>query len=124
MEIDKIAILQLQPDDILVLSYGGKISESAHNTIDDQLKESFPGVKCMILDSGMTLQVLKPALRWTSDLPTQDGIYWYKFNKNSIPEVMELNGAWVFDMQSESSTHIDSFKSGEWYGPIEPPKYP
>ena len=78
MEIDKIATLRLEPNDILVLNYGGKCSDNLYAHLNEVLERFVPGHKALILEQGITLQVLKPALKWTSDLPTQEGWYWNK----------------------------------------------
>ena len=120
MEIDKIASLQLQSDDILVLNYGGKLNKSAFARLKEQLETYFSNIKSCILEQGMTLQVLKPALKWTSDLPTQEGWYWCKFNDKDEITFAHFDG--TFWENSGAWESCDSVIN-EWYGPIEPPEY-
>lgn len=121
MEIDKIATLSLQPDDVLVLNYGGKLSEKLHDLLQESLRQIKLVNQVIILEQGMTLQVLKPALKWTSDLPTQEGWYWIKFN--DVEKVIFAYFDGTFWENSGVWETCDSCVT-EWYGPIEPPKYP
>ena len=129
MEIDKIATLRLEPNDILVLNYNGKLNESAYAMLKEQLEVHFQNIKSVILENNMTLQVLKPALKWTSDLPTQEGLYQMKYVlsgkvKFEFVEIYEQEGLCIRFMGSSNDDVLSSMcKDNEWYGPIEPPEY-
>jgi len=116
MEIDKIASLQLQPNDILVLNYGGKLSDVMFEHVKSCIEGIAPGHKAIILEEGSTLQVLKPALKWTSDLPTQEGWYW--FNDSGSPLY------WDGKQWTNLDCYEADYKNETWYGPIEPPECP
>lgn len=116
MEIDKIATLQLQPEDTLVFKFQHRISEANCERLTTQLKEKFPGVKAIILDEGADLQVLKPSLKWTNQKPTQEGWYWYRRTRNKHTACSIVNVT--------NAVKLYSNYPGEWYGPIEPPEYP
>lgn len=129
MEIDKIASLQLQPDDILVLNYGGKLNESAYAMLKKQLEIHLPNIKSVILEQGMTLQVLKPALKWTKERPIITGWYWNRVEVGGeisieIVEVYDPQDLYVRFSGSDCDESMDSMSRDiEWYGPIEPPEY-
>lgn len=131
MEIDKITTLSLQPDDVLVLNYEGKLSDKLYHHLKATLERVTPGHKVLIIEQGMTLQVLKPALKWTSDLPTQEGWYWHRYVfddlifveplrvfTDEVPFYCERPGVEDFNDLSDVLIGGD-----EWYGPIEPPEY-
>jgi len=126
MEIDKIASLQLQPDDILVLNYQGKCSDKLYEHLKATLERIAPGHKALILEQGMTLQVLKPVLKWTSDLPTQEGWYWWKMFNGTVKECVEVSLSSAGQLVVDDGDEVISLPTygGEWYGPIEPPEYP
>lgn len=124
MEIDKIATLSLQPDDVLVLNYGGKLSEKLHVSLQESLRRIKLVNQVIILEQEMTLQVLKPALKWTSDLPTQEGWYWHKMSEDSTLRALQVSkcaGHFIVDDPDEVIFVRDV--AGEWCGPIEPPEY-
>jgi hypothetical protein len=126
IKIDKIASLQLQPDDVLVLSYGGTVSDKTFDRLKTILERIAPGHKTLILENGMMLQVLKPSLKWTKELPTKEGIYWCRDNQGKDPIFMAEvvnEGGWVaYEFGCE--IYFSVFEAYEWYGPIEPPEYP
>jgi hypothetical protein len=64
------------------------------------------------------------ALKWTSDLPTQEGWYWLREDENTRVVFVRLERELVY---YEAMSEIDccaALVEGEWYGPIAPPEYP
>ena len=63
-------------------------------------------------------------LKWTKELPTQEGWYWNK-EINYKPECVKVditaNGEF-YVLYDEEMQNVKRF-GGEWYGPIEPPEY-
>lgn len=50
--------LQVDKDDVIVLSYPGALSEAALACLQESFKKQFPGRKCLILENGMKLGVM------------------------------------------------------------------
>jgi len=123
MEIDKIATLSLQPDDVLVLNYGGKLSEKLHVLLQESLRRIKLANQVIILEQGMTLQVLNPALKWTSDLPTQEGWYWVKVCHGQRPIVVHHVDGRITAPNEKYAMHVGKFEAYKWYGPIELPEH-
>lgn len=68
----------------------------------------------------------KPTLKWTTDLPTQEGWYWLKEENEPLIVVtvrFECGELVYYEAMSEIDCCV-ALAEGEWYGPIEPPEYP
>lgn len=65
-----------------------------------------------------------PIMAWTTEMPTKPGWYWYRWDLNdNTPVVVEVHpehdsvGPW-----GDGSDSRLSDTSGEWAGPLKPPK--
>jgi len=127
--LEKVSVMSLQPDDILVLKSKFKFSEINEQNIKRLLETNFPGHKAICLEEGFELSVVRPSLKWTKDLPTKEGWYWHRYYFDELmfmeplrvivdeePFYCERPG--VYDY-----TDLIEFEGDEWYGPIEPPEY-
>lgn len=77
-----------------------------------------------ICDAEVCSSCGREILKWTSDLPTQEGWYWLKEGEFKQLVYVRSEGELVFyEAMSESDRSV-SCNEGEWYGPIEPPEYP
>jgi hypothetical protein len=64
-------------------------------------------------------------MRWTTDAPTEPGLYWLhepRFN----PTVVDVMENVAYDLVAvwpgvEDERPISSFSGSRWYGPITPP---
>lgn len=71
-------------------------------------------------------------LKWTKELPTKEGWYWFKDKNASCVVNVEIsktnNTVWIFSVGNDdvekaiNKEHPNASWIGEWYGPIEPPK--
>lgn len=71
-------------------------------------------------------------LKWTTDLPTQEGWYWIKRKEREILQVSSIEmvevSEWLDDKLlvtftgNEEALEACEVKDCEWYGPIEPPE--
>jgi hypothetical protein len=59
-EIASAEILNLQPGDICVLSHPKALSEQNVNNIIETWTYRFPELKCIVLQEGMSLEVMRP----------------------------------------------------------------
>lgn len=121
MEIDKITTLNPKPNDTIVVSFDGKLTDQNVVMLKHQMKIAFPDNKCVITENGLVIGL---ALKWTSDLPTQEGWYWHKMSEDSLPTglaVSKYAERFIVDAPDEV-IFVRDF-AGEWYGPIEPPEY-
>lgn len=65
---------------------------------------------------------VKPVLKWTKELPTKEGYYWLRYNDEC--GVIEIEDGHVNEFCDTNSLNVRNYSNCEWYGPIEPPKYP
>lgn len=56
--VEEVRALRIQPGDILIMRVPARLEEVALESIRTQLKEFFPSHKCLVLESGMELNVL------------------------------------------------------------------
>lgn len=56
--VEEVRALRIQAGDILIMRVPDQLSQEALENIRTQLKEFFPGHKCLVLQSGMELNVL------------------------------------------------------------------
>ena len=111
MEIDKIATLHPEAGDTIVVSFDGRLTEQNIDYLKKQMKIAFPDNKCIVTHNTFSVSI---ALKWTSDLPTQEGWYWYRRtrNKHTACSIVHVTNA----------VKLYSNYPGEWYGPITPPE--
>lgn len=64
----------------------------------------------------------KPVLKWTKELPIKDGYYWIRYK--DVIEIAEIEDGYVNEFCDINSLNVKNYRNFEWYGPIEPPKYP
>jgi hypothetical protein len=57
----RLAVLDLRPDDLLVLMCPDYLSHEGRNQIRDSVTANVPGHKVMVLEGGMTLGVVRAA---------------------------------------------------------------
>jgi len=69
----------------------------------------------------IAFDLAKPALKWTSELPTQEGWYWYRDEDELVCLRLCLAEAGLCVLYDGAFQPLDIF-IGEWYGPIEPPE--
>lgn len=53
-------VVYLRPGDTLVLSCAGRLREEARKYLEQRIAEAVPGNRCIVLEEGTTLQVLRP----------------------------------------------------------------
>lgn len=128
-EINKVSTINSKPDDLLVLSVTGRLSEQTFNALKNQMKIAFPDNKCIVTDNTFSISI---ALKWTSDLPTQEGWYWLRmpdsdFKSGAYFECVQVfvdEKPFYFSRAGEDGyVNCEDFSECEWYGPIEPPEY-
>jgi hypothetical protein len=63
IELEKVAVLELEPTDILVVSFQGKLSPAAQQQVHDRCKMHL-GItnKVLILEEGTTIMKLKATI--------------------------------------------------------------
>ena len=115
MKIDKIASLQLQPD---YLEFGNIVA-----TIKQIIADNEGDIDIQIDMELRGLFERKPALKWTSDLPTQEGWYWVKVCHGQRPIIVHHVDGRVTAPNEEHAMSIKKFEAFRWYGPIEQPEY-
>lgn len=127
MEIDKIATLNPAPDDTILVSFDGRLTEQNIDYLRKQMKIAFPDNKCLVVEGSLSVEI---ALKWTSDLPTQEGWYWLKYElegKIEFEYVKIDNSAGNLYVSFIGTNNFEPIKTmckdNEWYGPIEPPEY-
>lgn len=57
--VEEVRALRIQPGDILIMRVPGELPLVAHESIRTQLKELFPGHKCLVLEFGLELNVAR-----------------------------------------------------------------
>jgi hypothetical protein len=55
-------------------------------------------------------------MKWTTELPTQPGLYWWKFKEHLKPTPVVLEESGYLE-----TGFLPSEVEGVWYGPILPP---
>jgi hypothetical protein len=59
-ELPAVSVASLRPGDVLVVRLGGPVSQRALENIGEGLADAFPGHKCVILEAGVSLDVVRP----------------------------------------------------------------
>lgn len=59
VELPEVRILRLEPGDMLLVSSPLRLSDADVAFIGDRLKGKFPGHEAVILDGGLTLDILR-----------------------------------------------------------------
>lgn len=60
-EITRAEVLTIQPGDRLVLTYPHRVTPEMMGTLREFMERAFPGVPCVVLEEGATLQVVRDA---------------------------------------------------------------
>lgn len=59
VELPHVRILRLQPDDILLLTTPYQLSDQEMHEIGSRMAERFPDHKCVLLENGLQLDILR-----------------------------------------------------------------
>ena len=59
-EAAQIAVLRIEPADVLVLRHHGRLSPLAYDRLTEAICKRFPGHELLILEEGITLQAARP----------------------------------------------------------------
>lgn len=116
----------------MLLDINGKTYEVEKRYVCSSLKHG--AIESDFIDMTDATPCKEQTLKWTKELPTKEGYYWFK-NQVGEYEIVEIEIAkdgkiWVWWFGTDdcqlaiSEKHAKCSWIGEWYGPIEPPFHP
>lgn len=57
---------------------------------------------------------------WTTKLPTANGVYWYRFDAKSLPDIVQVHGRDVYYTGEGVGLSVVNHTGGEFLGPLSP----
>lgn len=64
-----LRVLRLEPGDVLVYRFQGRMDRALIERVHEQLEQVFPGTCALVIDSGADLGVVRPPLPPTASAP-------------------------------------------------------
>lgn len=64
-----LRVLRLEPGDVLVYRFQGRMDRAFVAGVQEQLEQAFPGTRAVVIDSGADLGVVRPPLPPTASAP-------------------------------------------------------
>ena len=55
---------------------------------------------------------------WTKSLPDNDGVYWYRFDAKSQPDVVEVRNGDIYYIADGVGLSVANHEGGEFLGPF------